>query len=204
MEENILEDTYEGLTNRQHKLLNAAYLVPRADAGGSYPCEEEDLVVVARIPTPRPPMEEVTVRLAAGEICHYNSTPRRLSSTERQMISDLDKYLFNRVSLRAEDLPSLVIKAFKDLDTILFGSYLFGRVHVRWAGTRSMNWDYAGRVDSDLQGLTTGKRWGSRIDLCIDGLLLAPGGAPLRSIMEGVLVTLVHEMVVSPLLAIGS
>lgn len=203
--ENWFPENYRGLTQNQQILVNAASVAHQGGNPRCYPCDEEDVVEVARTPTLQPPLPKVSIRRAGNDIIHYNSTPRELSSTERETMRRLRLKLFDRVSFRMEDLPGLVIRAFKDIDCMLFGSCLLGRVHVKWAGPSAMMEAYPEHdsANTRLRGLCTAKSWGARIDLCIEGLLITPDGEDLFAVFHSVLVTLLHEMVVSPLLAVG-
>ena len=203
---NLFPESYHGLTDTQQILVNAASVAHQGGNPRCYPCEAEFVAEIACTPSAKPPLRKVSISTAGDEIIHYNCEPRRLSSSEREAMNRLRVRLFDPFSFRIEDLPGLVIRAFKDLDRTLFGSCLLGRVHVRWAGPDAMIEAYPENdsANTRLRGLSTARSWGCRIDLCIEGLLITrDGGEDVYAILHSVLVTLLHEMVVSPLPAVA-
>lgn len=196
--ENIqTKETYEVWDSRELSILEAVNNEPHVDEGCFYPCKQSDIEMILDTPTPQPPFRKVFPEMALDELVAFNDMDRRPCRSVRRSIRHLDKYLFNRSRLRSRDIPGLVFKAFRDLDKVLFDEYLFGRVQLLWAGTRLMENIEPGMGSESLLGFAPRREnSGSFIFLCMDSLLLGKGSVTSRGILEGVLETLIHEMLV--------
>ena len=196
------------LDPREELLVEAAYTRPDVDIGIFYPCSQEDIDIIYSPPTghhlrrlPQPLLRKVSLAQAISDLKVFNRVPVRACVDRDQVFPTLDEYLFNCHSIRDRDVPSLVFKAFRDLDSAFFQSCLFGRVQLLWAGTGPIDRMSPGWPAGATRGVTEASDTGSniKISMCVDGLLLrrVPPQFPERSILEDTLKTLLHEMLVS-------
>lgn len=198
------ESLYE-LNPREQKLVEAAYTRPDVDVGKYYPCDPEDIDIVYSPPThpvgrlPQPLLGKVSVGQAISDLKVFNSLPVEACVDKDQVFPTLDEYLFNCPSIRSRDVPGLVFKAFRDLDSAFFQSCLFGRVQLMWAGTGHIQRLNPRIPPGDARGCTYPNGGKIKINLCVDALLLRrnPSPYPYRTILEETLKTLLHEMLVS-------
>ena len=196
------------LDPREEILVEAAYTRPDVDVGRYYPCSQEDIDVVYSPPStrslgrlPQPLLRKVSLRQAISDLKVFNRVPVSACVDRDQVFPTLDEYLFNCLSIRDRDVPSLVFKAFRDLDSAFFQSCLFGRVQLLWAGTGPTDRLSPGWPAGATRGVTEATNTGGniKISMCVDGLLLRriPPQFPERSILEETVKTLLHEMLVS-------
>ena len=195
------------LDPREQSLVEAAYTRPDVDVGIYYPCSQEDVDVIYSAHSgrlgrlPQPSLRKVSLYQAIHDLKVFNRVPVSSCVDRDQVFPTLDEYLFNCHSVRDRDVPSLVFKAFRDLDSAFFQSCLFGRVQLLWAGTGPIDRMTPGWPAGATRGVTEASDTGSniKISMCVDGLLLRrlPPPFPERSILEDTLKTLLHEMLVS-------
>ena len=182
-------------------IMDALCSYPHVDDGAFYPCKQNDIDTVRVLPDPQPPFQKVSQRRALQELAAFNDFDRRPGRSMQRSIRNLDEYLFNRSRLRSGEIPSLVYKAFRDLDKVLFDGYLFDRVRLAWAGARQIQTIAPGGGEG-LLGFSIPRRDrnGGFIFLCIDKLLFGMGERPYEDDWDNVLTTLIHEMLVRPVL----
>ena len=196
------------LDPREQVLVEAAYTRPDVDDGGYYPCSQEDIDILYSPPStrlmrrhPQPFLRKVSVAQAISDLKAFNRVRVRSCVDRDQIFPTLDEYLFNCRSIRDRDVPALVFKAFRDLDNVFFQSCLFGRVQLLWAGTGPTDRLSPGWPAGATLGVTGANDTGTdiKITLCVDGLLLrrVPTQFPEATILEEMLKTLLHEMLVS-------
>ena len=118
----------------------ASKYLPRMKRGTLYPYEDKDLHDLWNFHKvddhhfQAPPLHPVSYRRAAEELeTLLNYTQSAGAKQSRQNLEALKslRRMFHRLQYWGPDLP---IKAFKHLDTFLFGGYLHGRVGLRWEG----------------------------------------------------------------------
>lgn len=196
-----VEQRYVAQDSEAASILDALCSCPHVDGGCFYPCKQSDIDTVRVLPAPQPPFRKVSQRRALQELAAFNDFDRRPGRSMQRSIRNLDEYLFNRSRLRPGEIPGLVFKAFRDLDKVLFDGYLFGRVRLAWAGAAQIE-DIAPGRGSGLMGFSIPRqdRNGGFIFLCIDKLLFGMGSRPFEDDWDNVLTTLIHEMLVRPLL----
>ena len=196
-----VEQKYVAQDSEAASILHSLCSYPHVDDGSFYPCKQSDIDTVRVLPDPQPPFRKVSQRRALQELAAFNDFDRRPGRSMQRSIRNLDEYLFNRSRLRSGEIPSLVFKAFRDLDKVLFDGYLFGRVRLAWAGACQIE-DIAPGRGQGLLGFSKPRRDrnGGFIFLCIDKLLFGMGSRPYEDDWDNVLTTLIHEMLVRPVL----
>lgn len=115
----------------------AAHYRPHANTGTPYNCSEERIVRTLTLQGPSN-LESIHVMQATYDLVEVNNIRRVLSPEQERARQRVQSAL----EVAAWE-PDIVIKAFKDLDTLFFGGQLFGHCQVRWLSIE--RWRAAGK-----------------------------------------------------------
>ncbi|CAF9917026.1 hypothetical protein IMSHALPRED_003374 [Imshaugia aleurites] len=113
-------------TKSRKELYRDALFVVTADQGTPYNISQEDLDALASHPTNCGPF--VSQKQATKEVVKHNRAGRQLPSSEMAAIARL-----RNVWKDHDWSPDVVIKAFRDLDTVFCCGRLQSKVRIQWS-----------------------------------------------------------------------
>ena len=142
-------------TKSRKELYREALLEVKADRGTQYNVSQEDLDALTSLRTSFGPF--VSQIAATKEVVDHNQPGRQLLSLEMDAIARLRRVLKDH-----DWSPDIVIKAFRDLDTVFFCGKLHGKVTMRWSSPEDLAPFM--RPGEFILGVTNTRLYGEKFD----------------------------------------